>query len=204
MMSLKKLLPFFSYLFHPLFIPLYATVSFFFMDDTYLSTVEKFLLIIQVIIVTVLIPGAFFFFLRSLGKVNSIMASEAKERVLPLFIQVILVAILISRDSIFERIPELFFFYLGTMISTLTAMVHALFNVKISLHLMGLGAFTFFTIELSYFNQINAISFIAILLFITGLVASSRLYMKAHSNKELAFGFLAGVLPQMILWTFWL
>ena len=204
MMSLKKLLPFFSYLFHPLFIPLYATVSFFFMDDTYLSNIEKFLLIIQVIIVTILIPGAFFFFLRSLGKVNSIMASNAKERVLPLFIQIVLMAILIVQGALFERIHELFYFYLGALLSTLIALVYALFNVKISLHLLGLGAFTFFIMGLSYFNQNNAISFISILLFLTGLVASSRLYMKAHSNKELALGFLAGMLPQMILWSFWL
>jgi len=204
MMSLKKLLPLFSYLFHPLFVPLYATVSFFFMDDTYLSAIEKFLLTIQIIIVTILIPGVFFFFLRSLGKVSSIMASEARERILPLFIQIVLIGILISQGPIFERIPELYYFFLSAMLSSFIAMVYAFYNMKISIHLIGMAVWIFFAIGMSFYNQINAISFISILIFLTGIVASSRLYMKAHVNKELALGFLSGMLSQMTLWIFWL
>jgi hypothetical protein len=37
-----------------------------------------------------------------------------------------------------------------------------------------------------------------------GIVASSRLVMKAHSDKELLVGFLSGVIPQIALLYFWL
>jgi hypothetical protein len=37
-----------------------------------------------------------------------------------------------------------------------------------------------------------------------GVVASSRLEMKAHTPKELVIGFLLGVIPQLFLLHFWL
>jgi len=41
-------------------------------------------------------------------------------------------------------------------------------------------------------------------MILNGLVASSRLMMKAHSNKELLIGFLCGIIPQIGLLYVWL
>ena len=70
--------------------------------------------------------------------------------------------------------------------------------------MIGIGALNFFVIALSMHNQINMVYWIASLFFITGLVASSRLQMKAHSIKELIIGYGIGILPQVGLWYFWL
>jgi hypothetical protein len=45
---------------------------------------------------------------------------------------------------------------------------------------------------------------IAFLVFMNGVVASSRLEMKAHTYKELVIGFLLGVIPQLLFFPFWL
>jgi hypothetical protein len=37
-----------------------------------------------------------------------------------------------------------------------------------------------------------------------GVVASSRLEMKAHTVKELVIGFVLGIIPQVLLFRFWL
>jgi hypothetical protein len=37
-----------------------------------------------------------------------------------------------------------------------------------------------------------------------GVVASSRLEMKAHTPKELVIGFLLGIIPQLLLLHLWL
>ncbi len=70
--------------------------------------------------------------------------------------------------------------------------------------MIGISALTAFVIGLSLKNELNTVSLVAFLVVLNGLVASSRLVMKAHSNKELLIGFLCGILPQIGLLYYWL
>jgi uncharacterized membrane protein YccC len=103
-----------------------------------------------------------------------------------------------------EHYPELHFFFLGGLLSALLALLLLFFKTKASLHLMTISALTVFVIGLSIHNQSRNINLIAFLVLMNGVVASSRLEMKAHSPKELVIGFLLGVVPQVLLLRFWL
>lgn len=70
--------------------------------------------------------------------------------------------------------------------------------------MIGISSLTVFIIGLSIHNQINTINMVTFFVVMNGLVASSRLVMKAHSNKELFVGFVCGAIPQSILLYFWL
>jgi membrane-associated phospholipid phosphatase len=70
--------------------------------------------------------------------------------------------------------------------------------------MIAMSALSYFLIGISIHNSINIIYTIAMLFFITGVVASSRLQMKAHTFEELIIGYFAGMLPQLMLWIFWL
>lgn len=70
--------------------------------------------------------------------------------------------------------------------------------------MIGMSAVTVFIIGLSIHNEINTINLVAFFICMNGLVASSRLVMNAHSNKELLIGFLCGAVPQTLLLYFWL
>ncbi len=164
----------------------------------------KLLLFVQVIILTILIPGALFLFLRSIGIIDSMMADKLSQRKIPLAVQAILIVILIDQDILAQRIPELYFFFKGVLVSTIFAIFFVFVRFKISLHMMGLGGLLFFIIGVSYYNQENSLTLIAFLIAITGLTATSRLDMNAHNNKELVIGFVVGMLPQILLWPFWL
>ena len=201
---MKKILPFFSYLFHPLFIPALAVIFFFYLDLNFLVAAEKYLILIQVVIITILIPISFFFLLRSMKKIDTMMAHDLKQRKAPLLMHAILICILIRQSITFEMIPELYYFFLAIMISTLWALIFVLFKVKISLHMMGMAGFLFFVIGLGLHNATNISNVLAFWLVMTGFTASSRLAMHAHNVKELGLGFLAGMAPQIILWYFWL
>jgi hypothetical protein len=52
--------------------------------------------------------------------------------------------------------------------------------------------------------QIQNTFVIAFLILTNGLVASSRIEMNAHTNKELIIGFLLGSIPQLFLLFLWL
>lgn len=201
---MKKILPFFSYLFHPLFIPVYAALFYFFLNDSYYSNPEKYFAVFQTVIITILLPILFFFVLRTAGKVDSIMISEISQRKIPLVIQCFLTVLLVRKSITLDHFPEFHFFFLGGLLSTVLALVLLFFRTKASLHLVAISALTIFIIGLSIHNQTRNINLIAFLVLMNGVVASSRLEMKAHTPKELVIGFLLGIIPQLFLLRFWL
>jgi hypothetical protein len=157
-----------------------------------------------VAIVTILIPLLFFVMLRATGKINSMMAPMVSERKIPLVIQCFLIIALVRNGITLDRYPELHFFLLGALFSTLIALLLLFANIKASLHMMGISALTLFITGLSmHFQTQNTIP-IAFLIVMNGFVASSRLEMKAHTVKELIIGFLLGCIPQLLLLYLWL
>jgi len=201
---LKKTLPFFSYLFHPIFIPVYSALFYFFCNESYFTNPEKYFAIFQIVIITIILPILFFFVLRTTGQVNSIMISEISQRKIPLVIQCFLTILLVRKSITIDHFPEFHFFFLGGLLSTVFALVFLFFKTKASLHIVAISALTIFVIGLSIHNQSRNINLIAFLVFMNGVVASSRLEMKAHTPKELVIGFLLGVIPQLFLLHFWL
>ncbi len=203
-MTLKKILPFFSYALHPIFIPLFGTIFYVLLDSSYYTLPNYLLLFFQIIIITILLPIAFFYLLRTLGKVETIMLSDISQRKLPLILQIILFIILIEKSITFERFTSLHYFLVGGIISSILAFVFLFLKIKVSLHMIGISSLTIFIIGLSIHNEINTINIVAFFVILNGIVASSRLVMKAHSNKELVIGFLCGAISQAVLFYFWL
>jgi hypothetical protein len=203
-MNFKKVLPFFSYIFHPIFIPVYAAVFYFFFNYSYYSNPEKYFAVFQIVIITIVLPILFFFVLRTAGQVDSIMISEISQRKIPLVIQCFLTILLVRKSITLDHFPEFHFFFLGGLISTVLALILLFFRIKASLHMVAISALTIFIIGLSIHNQTRNINGIAFLVLMNGFVASSRLEMKAHTPKELVIGLLLGIIPQMLLLGFWL
>lgn len=201
---MKKILPFFSYLFHPIFIPLLGTIFYVGLDKHYLTLFHCVILFLQIIIVTILLPVAFFYLLRTFGKIETIMLSDISQRKIPLLLQIMLFAILIQKSITLERFPSLYFFFLGGMISTVFAFGLLYAKIKASIHMVGISSLTVFIIGLSNYNEVNTINTVAFFITMNGVVASSRLAMNAHNNKELIIGFLCGAVPQFALFYFWL
>ena len=201
---MRKILPFFSYLFHPLFIPFMAIVVFFYFNNIKFFSRESYFVLFQIGIVTILVPVLFFFLLRSIGKINSIMVADISQRKIPLIIQCFLIIILIRNTITINSYPELHFFFLGNLLGTLSALMLLFFNTKASLHMMALSALTLFVVALNIRFQNQTIYLVAFLLLMNGLVATSRLEMKAHTFKELLLGLIIGALPQLFLSILWL
>lgn len=100
--------------------------------------------------------------------------------------------------------PELYYFFVATLISAICAFVLVLVKFKVSLHMIGIAGVTMFLIALSIHFKINTLVLISILFLVNGWVASSRLHTLSHTPVELIFGFLIGLVPQLILVNYWL
>lgn len=201
---MKKLLPFASYLFHPIFISVYAALLYFAATKNFYVSSEIFLYLIQIVIITILIPITLFFLLLSLGKIDSIMVEDLGQRKIPLLINASLLVLLIHKSITASNLPELYFFFLGGAISTIIALIAIYFQTKVSLHMIGITSLTSFIFGISVTTQTDLTYTFAFFVVAIGWVASSRLVLKAHTIKELTLGFVTGLIPQVILWRFWL
>jgi hypothetical protein len=201
---LKKILPFFSYLFHPLFISVYATLFYFILFHDFYIIQEIYLFFIQIVIITVLIPISLFYLLLSFEKIDNIMAEKLSQRKIPLLINCILLFILTQKSITAEKIPELHYFFVGALFSSILAFLLLLLKKKASLHMIGIVALTFFIIGVSQRIEISLLVTIATFIVLIGIVGSSRLVMKAHTLTELTIGFFCGALPQVFFWPLWL
>lgn len=152
---------------------------------------------------TILLPTIIFLGLRSAGKISSAMAPLISERKIPLVLQCFLIIFLVRTTITIERYAELHFFFLGALLSTLIALVLLFANMKVSLHMIGISALTFFVLGLNLHFQTQNMVAILFLTLMNGFIASSRLEMNAHTAKELILGFLIGSVPQVLLLYLW-
>ena len=72
------------------------------------------------------------------------------------------------------------------------------------MHLLGMGSILTFLVALSIHFEINITIAISLFTLCTGLVATSSLYLKAHTANELLIGFLLGSCSQLIILKYWL
>ena len=203
-MDFKKCLPLFSYIFHPIFSSIYGTLFFFEIAKNYFNNPQIYITLIQVTILTVLMPLSMYFLFRSLGLLSSFTEASIAERRMPIAIQAILLFVLIKYSISKEMFTELYYFFLGGLLSTLVVLSAVLLKFKASLHMIGTSALTAFIYGLSVYYQLPFTYLIGICIICMGFVASSRLYKKAHTPIELIAGIFIGMVPQLLLFKYWL
>lgn len=200
---MRHLIHSFSYIFHPLFIALYATGYYLYTIKDFLEIEYKSILFTQITITTFLIPLGIYFILRYLNRIESIMMASVKERKIPLAINCILLLILIKNNLQASYTPELFVFFVACLISSIIALFFSIIHFKVSLHMIGISILAAFIILLQEKEWFD-IMIQSILITSVGLVATSRLIMKAHTSIELITGLVVGIIPIGILFNYWL
>lgn len=201
---MKKILPIFSYIFHPLFTPVQACAFYFLfhLSDYQIEHITTFFW--QISIITIFVPMILYYLLRYIGKIDSIMIPNIDQRKIPLIFQSFLIILLLRKSIPLEYYPELHFFFLGALFSTLFAIGLLYLKIKASLHMLAISALTVFVFGLNIHLQLGNIYLVPSLLLMNGFVASSRLVMQAHTPNELIIGLLLGAIPQLVFLFLWL
>lgn len=199
-----RLLVSFSYIFHPLFIPFAGAVAYFLVTPLQQGNDFRSTSLLPIFILTIVVPIIFFLILKSLKLISSIFAPTRRERIYPFLLGVIVHLILLYQVFPKYQLTELYFFFLGLTLSMCSALLLIFAKVKASIHMMGMVSFLVFLIGLSIHFETNLTIALSIFTFLTGVVATSRLYMRAHTKPELFIGFLIGGLSQLLLFQFWL
>lgn len=193
-----------SFIFHPLFMPFFGVAFYFSKTPRYIPDSYIKAKLTALIILTIILPLLLFYLLKTLGKVKSIYLSNVNERIIPLILNSIILVFIVLRVLPSNEFLELYFFFIGILLSTLSCLILALLKFKASIHMMAISGIFMFFIALSIHFSKNINGTLALFAIICGAVATSRLHLKAHSNIELIIGFCLGFFPQLILINYWL
>lgn len=193
-----------SYLFHPIFIPILATIGYFLVTPRLYDLNFKIDVSITITIFTICIPMLIFILLKRFKMIDSIFLKEVSQRKIPLYIYVLILFLIITKVITKSIFAELYDFFLATLISSVVCLALVFFRVKASMHMMGISGLVMFLVILSITYQVNITFALSILIFAIGLVATSRLFLKAHTFSELIFGFFIGLIPQLLVTYNWL
>ncbi len=193
-----------SVIFHPLIMPVFGVIFYFLNAPRYVDTNIIWAKIISLSILTIILPLLLYLLLKITGKVNSIYLKSVNERVFPLILNALV--IILTLRTVFRNhvYIELYYFFVGILVSTLACLILALFKFKASIHMIAIcGVFMFF-ITLSIHFGININTTLALMAIAVGAVATSRLHLKAHTSQELIMGMVIGLFPQLVLVPYWL
>lgn len=201
---MKVIIRSFSYIFHPLFMPLLGVLLYFYISPRFFNPEFLYSKLFATIIMTVVIPILSFFMLKNLQLATSIHLKRVEERRWPLLMQILFTFLLIKLIFDGYEIPEIYFFFVGILGASTGAFLLSLFKFKVSLHMIGLSGVLSFVLGLSLHFGLNLLLWIALLIFACGATATSRLDAKAHTAPELVIGFLVGFTSQILVFQYWI
>jgi membrane-associated phospholipid phosphatase len=184
-----------SYIFHPLLSIIYAVLivlyPFGFLP---IKNIEVQWITLGIIFLfSFILPTGFILVLKFFKIISSIKLEDRRERWLPyLFVSLYYLFIwyYIKKISLFEGVIATAFLLSSILIFALFIINHW---IKISAHVLSVCAILGLVLRLTFhFNELNQLLILILCIFTAGLVATSRLYLNAHTTKEVLFASILG------------
>ena len=201
---MDKLLKSISYIFHPLLMPIIGVAFYYYISPRFIAEQILHAKLISLLILTIILPILMFFLLRTLGKAQTIHLKTTRERIYPLALNCFITILVIKRVITITQSLELYYFFVGILISNMACLTLAIFKFKASIHMIGISGLFMFFIAIGVQFGINITGTLAFMSLAMGAVATSRLHLNAHTSRELIFGFFVGLIPQLLLINFWM
>jgi len=189
-----------SYLFHPLLMPLLGVIFMFYSGSyvSYLPSDVKRIILLVIGANTLGLPLLMMPLFIQFGAIKSITMESHKERILPLTFM--LIPYVLSVYFLVKLpIPSIIAaFMLGASLAVVSCLIVS-YWWKISIHLVGIGGLVGFLIAFSIRLYTDVLPFLLISILIAGLLASARLFSKAHRPLQVYIGFILGFLIMLLV-----
>jgi hypothetical protein len=198
---LRFIAQFFSYVFHPLFIPLYVVYFLLFVHPSYaagFANSDKYRTMAMVAQNAVFYPLFSVLLLKGLGFIQSIFLHVQKDRIIPYVASGIFFFWtwhVFRQQNQYHPIYASFFF--GVLLTSSAALL-ANNYFKISMHAMGMGGVIGLFLVIMTYNTMLMTWPLALVFLITGIVCTSRLIVSNHTNVDIYMGLILGTLCQIV------
>jgi multidrug transporter EmrE-like cation transporter len=190
---------FISYVFHPLFIPLYITYFIIQIRSYQLAGINDWVnlrILLQVFVNCTFLPLASILLLRALNFIDSVFLKTQRDRIIPYIICMIFY---FWNWYVFKNNHEIKDLVSVSMAIFNASVLGFLVNIsmKVSMHAISVGVMTTFVALLAFSDSSSFSFYLSIAVLIAGIVCTSRLIVSDHSQKEIYYGFLIGILSQL-------
>lgn len=185
---------------HPAFLPVYGLLIIF-NAPTFMvhlpASLKRIIFMLATINMTV-VPIAFLPLLKYRNVISSYQMDSRKERIIPLAMGTMMYVVTTIIFFSYE-IPQLIklFMMASSVLSFLLLVIT--FRWKISIHAAGMGALLASVLVLSLRMMADLAPILIGLLILSGVLLSSRLFLKAHKPAQVYLGFLLGFLSMFIV-----
>lgn len=198
---LKSIAHFFSYLLHPVFVPLYVIFFLIYIHPfafVGFSPDEKIKTIFIVALNLVFFPLLSVLLLKALGFIESIYLRTQKDRIIPYIASGIFFfwAYTVFKEQ--HRYPSILTIYVfGIFLASSAALITNIY-LKVSMHAIGMGGWLALFLLMSYNDGMMMSWPLALVILLTGIVCTARMLINAHQPKEIYIGLLIGILSQFV------
>ena len=190
-----------SYIFHPIFLPLYAVWFIAYIHPSYLSGFSDGMRLRTVLITAqnaVFYPLFCVLLLKGVGFISSIFLRTQKDRIIPYMacgIFFFWTFTVFKEQALFPKIlPS---FMLGVFLASSASLIANIY-FKISMHAVGVGGVVGLFIIIAGTNTMLMTWPLGAALLIAGLVCSARLLITDHTSKDIYSGLAVGLLAQFV------
>jgi len=190
---------FFSYIFHPLFIPVYITLFLVFLHPYAFAGLDdwsKLGNLLQVFVNCTFLPIVSILLLKGLKFIDSVYLKTQRERIVPYMICMIFYFWNWYAFKNSHGVNEMVDLSLAIFIASILGFL-ANISIKISMHTIAAGVMCAFMVLLAFDDSINLILYLSISFLIAGVVCTSRLIISDHSVLEIYAGLFIGILSQV-------
>ena len=183
-----------SFIFQPLLMPTLGMIFLFQVDSFAFQPIGyKTYVLLGTLLFSALIPMIGITILRKIGLVSTLFISNRRERTIPYLITLILYVVYI----IFLRRAAMPNWIVAMVIgSTVSIILITIINIKwkFSAHLSGMGGLTAAVFVVAYQLDYNPFWIFVGMIMLSGIVASSRIILRAHTPLQTLGGFCLGVI----------
>lgn len=191
---------FISTILHPIVIPTIGILLYFIFTPINLNKQQQLTILGIVFVSTYIVPLLLLVFLKAIGYIKSYQVFSIKERKVPLFFMIALLFFLAELFQKLNIVKDLSYLFYGIVLGLTITYFLFFTRLKSSLHLLSLGGTVGYFVIFQEIHSINILPVIIVFIILSGLLATSRLYLKAHTPKEVYTGFFLGFISQFIVY----
>lgn len=185
-----------SYIFHPLLIPTWFVLMLYYTNPFSFAGTSALLSILNVTFQTFLMPFIAIIMLIKLELVSSIEIDDKKQRIIPLIITIIFYIWFYKASQSLKYPFIMSIFMLGATVSLFLSFFINIFH-KLSLHMVGISGALTAVMLLVFISSTDMSTYFLLLIILAGAIATARLYLNAHTMREVYSGFLVGMTGQV-------
>ena len=196
---MEKIYKAISVVLHPVVVPTISVLLYFILIPNNYASKLKLTLLGLIFITTYFIPILILVLFKNLKLITSYNTHSIQERKVPVAIMIVLFYLLGLTIAELAFMFDLSLLFYATSAALTCIYIFFAFGFKTSLHLVSLGISIGFFILLGFAYNYSFHFTVITFILLAGLVANARLYLKAHTPKEVYVGFFLGLVAPFLV-----